>query len=86
VDLSILDLSMPDAVSKWKGLGIRKDVEIPHLTKLPKPKHGGTLEIHCPHDSTLTVAKIEDLLRRKIDGGSRNDVVVRRDTWLAFGK
>jgi hypothetical protein len=68
--------------SVWVGLVVGKTAPIPHLTKAARPIPAA-LEINI--DQKLTIAKMEQLLRQKIDGGSRNDAVVRGDTWLAFG-
>jgi Ca2+-binding EF-hand superfamily protein len=65
---------------KWKGLGVSASHQEParHLSIVPydhpsyKPHYG------------LTIEKIQELLRDKICSSTRSDVVVKKDTWLAF--
>jgi Ca2+-binding EF-hand superfamily protein len=65
---------------KWRGLGVSAAHEEPerHLAIVPfdHPEYEN-------HDH-LTVEMIEGLLRDKICSATRTDVVLKRETWLAF--
>ena len=67
---------------KWEGLNINaKVIEAPRPICVVPFDHP-----HYANNENLTVDMLEDLVRTKIEGDSRNDVAVRRSTWLAFSK